>query len=922
MLYDVYENEHQELFYPGADPTRPIAVHIASPLCPLDYYLFARVPAEIISRLDRVTIEIDVDGLHEDHLKLPAGHEAPTPREYPARQPSYRWYCLGKMAICRGNGHLVLHNWPGESTAVDLLLCTWPRFVSSGQADEWLMAQADPAWTSTGVPLGGIGCGRIDICRDGRFRNFSMNENLDAPLEQPDGVPGVYLALTVDGATVDMATRPIITGHAACRTLTYTPRFPQAVLCADQIAPGLHATVTLSGTLCPHDLQRSAIPGFLVHWLIRNEGTAPCRVALHMGWPNLIGAGGGIARKESGIGSGDGVYHHWNDPTDRHETILDEPRWLAIRYTGVPAAQFASSAGEHLLAIRREEGVDVSALASDGQGEVTATVTVPPGGQATAIMCAVTAMPAWIDALGIDRGAYWQNEFVNGREMLGVLLDDAESVLHDAGALAAHLDDSTLPDWLRRRLSNCCYPLVTNSLLYRDGRFSISEAPTEMAGCYGTIDQRLAAHPATHLLFPSLNAMELTLFSNIQHENGGIQHDLGAGHLERAPGEVPWPDLTCSFIIQTAIHAWSTGDEEFAQAMWPRARRALLRHARWAEAGGGVAQVGDELGTSYDCYHYIGTTGYMATLWLATLAISERWAGMMHDENLLPEIAHWRAIARTRLDDDLWNGRFYRAYGNREGVRREACHAGQLAGQVFARLYSGENVLEAARIDACLDSLFALNGNNRFPSPPDEVDANGDAASSIGVLPYIESYLLASAASVADPRVWSLWQRLCTLYEGNGSRPCDTRCMYLPQGTPSWGVYYMTAPASWLVYQALLDFVYTPADGLLRLRATMPGRYPLIHPCFWATAEIGEDGEVTLEVKKTFGDHTYELRELEVPVQIHQVSFERTSLTPATAAGQYRIYSLPAAQPIREGMTWHWQMTACEKSDRCVIAAP
>jgi hypothetical protein len=313
-----------------------------------------------------------------------------------------------------------------------------------------------------------------------------------------------------------------------------------------------------------------------------------------------------------------------------------------------------------------------------------------------------------------------------------------------------------------------------------------------------------------------------------------------------------WPDLTCSFIIQTARHAWTTGNTAFEDAMWPRARKALLKHAAWAEEGHGVAQVGHGLGTSYDGYHYVGTTGYMATLWLAALAIMEKWAGRRGDAALLARIPGWRAAAIARLDADLWNGDYYIAYGEQDGVRRESCHAGQLAGEVYARLLAGVDVLPEARMRACLDAIFRLNGNARFAVPPDEVWANGESAVEFGWLPYIEGFMLTAAAALGDARVLPLWERMMAVVDGDGAHPCDTRLMYQPDGQLSWGAYYMTAPASWLVYDALLDFSYTPEDGALCLRAPGPGRYPLVHPLFWAIADVAEDGTVTLSVRRTF----------------------------------------------------------------------
>ncbi|OPZ88142.1 MAG: hypothetical protein BWY76_00102 [bacterium ADurb.Bin429] len=899
-MYDRRENEHQELFHLGIDPRQPVPIHIPSPLGRLGYFFFVRVPAGDVETLANVGMRLDVGGLREDHLEVMPGEGVEGDAVLPGVD-GLAWRCLGKGMVSRGDGTVVLKDWPAAMTRADLLITTWPRFVESGMADAWIAARADPCWAPSGVPLGGIGGGRVDLCRDGRFRNFSMNNNQDAPVEDPDGLPGAYLAVTRDGSTCDLATQPIAAGHAACESLAYEPRFPQAVLAAEPF-PGITVRVTASGLVCPQDLRRSSISGFLVRWEVTNTGEEPQTVTVRMGWPNLIGVGGGVAEAESGIGYGDGFYHHWDDPTGRAETTDGG----AVRFTGTP--KYLASAGEHLLAV-----AGGAATAGDGHGEVHRELHLQPGETGTSTMALVAAMPHWVDSLKVDRGHAWQNHFADGRAMLDALLAEADDILTEAGALAALMADSTLPDWLRRRLCNCAYPLVTNSVYYRDGRFSVNEGPTEMAGCYGTIDQRLAAHPATQLLFPQLNRTELTLFAENQGADGGINHDLGGGHLERGVHPQDWPDLTCSFIIQTARHAWTTGDTAFEDAMWPRARQALLKHAAWAEDGAGVAQVGSNgLGTSYDGYHYEGTTGYMATLWLAALAVMERWADRRGDSELLARIPGWRDAAIARLDADLWNGEYYIAYGSQDGARRESCHAGQLAGEVFARLLAGADVLPEARLRACLNAIFRLNGDNAFAVPPDEVWPDGTAAAAFGWLPYIEGFMLTVAAVLDDPRLLPLWERMMAAVDAEGGRPCDTRLMYQPDGSPSWGAYYMTAPASWLVYDALLDFSYTPGDGALRLRATRPGRWSLVHPLFWGLAEVAEDGTVTLMVRRVF-QQDLAVVSLAVPAGAG-LGYKGEKLSPAASRGQYCLYDLQDKVNLVDGVTLTWKIE--QQSDK------
>ncbi len=365
---------------------------------------------------------------------------------------------------------------------------------------------------------------------------------------------------------------------------------------------------------------------------------------------------------------------------------------------------------------------------------------------------------------------------------------------------------------------------------------------------------------------------------------------------------MPWPDLTSSFIIQAARHAWSTGDKEFAAAQWPRVRRALLRHAAWAEEGQGVAQVGAGLGTSYDCYHYLGTTAYLGTLWLAALAICRKWARQYGDSELSAQIDRWRAAAIERLEADLWNGRYYLAYGDTSGRRRETSHAGQLAGQVFTRLLCGENVVSEERLASCLDALLSLHGSERFALPPDEVSPDGGAGSDFGLVPYVEGFMLSAAAGENDPRLLPLWERIVSAYEGDGRHPCDTRLLFRPEsGERSWGSYYMTAPASWLVYDAWLNFFYEADEALLRLHLPAAGRYPLVHPLFWGTLALEEDGATSLAISRTFTSTPLSLASVEM-----------------RADGDRQRYTLPQPAILRPGAIVHWQGDCLR--DKCPAA--
>ena len=181
-----------------------------------------------------------------------------------------------------------------------------------------------------------------------------------------------------------------------------------------------------------------------------------------------------------------------------------------------------------------------------------------------------------------------------------------------------------------------------------------------------------------------------------------------------------------------------------------------------------------------------------------------------------------------------------------------------------------------------------MHGNSRFAVPPDEVSPDGSTGALYGWLPYIESFGVAPLAVLRQPGVLQVWERMIHHMSGGGTKtPCDTRLMDRPMtGDQSWGTYYMTAPASWLVYDALLDFFYAPGEQTLRLRPQFTGSFPIVHPLFWGLGTQTEN-RLTLTIQRVFAKTPPTIRFLETGTEVSAVKIKGACSTKKEPAGVY-----------------------------------
>jgi len=772
----------------------------------------------------------------------------------------------------------------------------------------------------SGLPLGGIGAGKIEFCPDGRFTNVTINNNMDCPIvdgaacapPEPrikegfpgsvaenayrrrllfaqEGLPGAWLAVhtPLDGARVlKTVARPAFT-PVQPDAIEYDGCFPRATVSYRGLAGArLHLDAFSSFDLvdASEKYRNSALPLALFVFEVENLHDDLLPVTLVLSWQNLNGVGGYAGTLINQPDSTPPVFRDdafapglWFDHT--RPTSVD-PRVAgdySVRvWSDVPDASVTYCAGWD----PRGSGHDVwdafaqSGRLSDGDGPSTAgalglQAPLAAGARGTVVFALSWHVPHLLAAETCwehlvrpssappmptspgrrDYGHVYSLWFENSWAVAEYGLQHWRSLRSLVSAWQDALANSVLPSRFVTALCNDLFPLFSNTWYTRDGKYAVNEAPTDMKGCMGTLDQRSVGNAAVACAFPDLDRAELELFAADQvrtdgdprrwgtHWNartgqfdlsldraGAILHDVGWDHLEGGRtgdarwSSAHWPELSSEFVLQVYQHAIWTGDADWLDTLYPHVQEALRFQARLDQDGDGVADLWGPGSNTYDTelYPYFGACPFVATLYLAALRAAERMATDRGDLDFAAWSRERFLAAQHTLESELWDEArgYYLAWRDTSyqawaGPRAHAiespnCHVSQLVGAWWTDLLCLGDVIDPARRRQALESIGRLNVGAVPGAPANEFRPDGSYSESFP--PYALVYFAAQAIAAGLPNLgWQAVEKtLHVRYELDGS-PWDAPLQLAGEGNyqPQWGRWYMSHPASWYLLLAL-----------------------------------------------------------------------------------------------------------------------
>jgi len=510
-----------------------------------------------------------------------------------------------------------------------------------------------------------------------------------------------------------------------------------------------------------------------------------------------------------------------------------------------------------------------------------------------------------------DVGHFWQNWWHSAAEIARYADKNNDRLLAETRAWQDPVREATLPFWLKLKLINCVFPLYSNTVLTKDGRFVVQESPVDMAGATGTMDQRMAAHAFYTMFFPELDRAELEMYATCQQPDGRITHFDGnihevIGRPDVGYGITDWPDLSSAWVMQVAKLGRWTGDAGFVGRMQPHVTRAM----DWLEEDGADDDLIPTGGSTYDYEHLpTGAFVYSASCYLGALRAASALSGpagaTRYDRH--------RDEVQAAVMRDLWNGTFFRKWKQpATGQAVEDSFVANLAGDWLARLGGLPRTLAPGIIHQSVAQTIARHQKPFFPVPPMQVTPEGRLATSACYLLQDEPYLGCEAIyeNFVDDGLETLHRVYECAWELNHS-PWDESLFYSAPGGAQGGlITYMTAPASWHVLPALgglsLDLGHGTLFASPRLATGQTEMHlPVYFPRFWGRLDyVPAAHRLSLHVDRVFTDDAgVEAMLYHAPGTAGTPAPETMVLTNVAADGDAARLPLPAPFTVRAGAT-------------------
>ena len=343
---------------------------------------------------------------------------------------------------------------------------------------------------TSGVPLGGIGTGKVEINNRGKMVNLTIANNWARPRRRMRGFHVMVRPDDSEPFFIETGLPMREFSRYEPDSMTYTGRYPFATLTAKKGA--VEATLEAFSPIIPHNLRDSTIPA--IGMSLKVGGSAGGRVmvaASNIAGTNLTG------RINMGV---DGGVKFTNSRSNDHDgrrgelcLLAADPSETFVQYNfdvrpGVALSsrtgKLAYEAEEPWLSFMRREHVPDDTHELVGQWEDAGGAVVSEYGRGTESRYAFSWYFTGRSAI-YPYGHFYHTTFGGAEDAGRYILRNFDRLRAQSLEWHDTLIRKDLPEWLRDAIINSTYVISSNSWLDERGRFAMLEATSSAAAAGG-----------------------------------------------------------------------------------------------------------------------------------------------------------------------------------------------------------------------------------------------------------------------------------------------------------------------------------------------------------------------------------------------------------------------------------------------------
>ncbi|MDD5006319.1 MAG: GH116 family glycosyl hydrolase [Candidatus Omnitrophica bacterium] len=598
-------------------------------------------------------------------------------------------------------------------------------------------------FVKSGVPLGGIGAGKLEIMPSGVLDNFTILNNFQKPLTNSTeneiiGLLGYHFGIYCRDnkkKTAKLLQTVKISQYPAIENIKYKGEFPFVYLDYEDKDIPLEISLEAYSPFIPGEEKNSCLPVTELQFKINNPTSRYIEAALLVNVRNIIGEWC-VGRFNQVIDEADLISLNMllkkHSPMDQAQgnmsiAVVKSDKY-AVSYLGeynlmpkpfafnkeemrLEAFELFSQEGE-LPNINSE--IPVSSESVELAGAFSVKFKLKPKSRIK-----IPVILAWNFPLCLD-GHVYSNYFKSSREAVHYFYNNKKELSEKTDAFVGQLKQLNIPEWLRDALLNNLYTFFSSTIWTKRMSFAFLEGP-QVCPLTGTLDVRFYSSVALALLFPQLELKELMEFAQTQRADGYIMHDLGRMRLDLASvstNRFYWKDLNSKFILMVYRDYLWTKDLEFLKKLYPFIKKAFYWLVETDKNKDGLPD-NEGADHTFDLWYCYGASSYTSSIFLAALLSLIKIGQIMEDKDTEQVAAEYFKKGKKNFEKKLWQKTHFIEYNNRNNRSSKglpkisiACTVAQLTGQWYAHLLDLGYIVSKEKVKKAIHTILELNAKD------------------------------------------------------------------------------------------------------------------------------------------------------------------------------------------------------------------